>query len=166
MEQEKTVDEVVAVQPVETAQWYRSVSYKDAKIFIRTNLTSAARSFIAVGYYLKHIRDTVGYTEDGFADIWEFAQAEYGISKSTASRYMTMNDRFSQGGNSPMIRDEYKEFGKSQLQEMLALSDEQKEWDNIRYSGKLCNVIITYMIDDKFAGIMPGYAVLGIKLLN
>ena len=75
MEQEKTVDEVVAVQPVETAQWYRSVSYKDAKIFIRTNLTSAARSFIAVGYYLKHIRDTVGYTEDGFADIWEFAQA-------------------------------------------------------------------------------------------
>ena len=127
MEQEKTVDEVVAVQPVETAQWYRSVSYKDAKIFIRTNLTSAARSFIAVGYYLKHIRDTVGYTEDGFADIWEFAQAEYGISKSTASRYMTMNDRFSQGGNSPMIRDEYKEFGKSQLQEMLALSDEQLE---------------------------------------
>ena len=127
MEQEKTVDEVIAVQPVETAQWYRSVSYKDAKIFIRTNLTSAARSFIAVGYYLKHIRDTVGYTEDGFADIWEFAQAEYGISKSTASRYMTMNDRFSQGGNSPMIRDEYKEFGKSQLQEMLALSDEQLE---------------------------------------
>lgn len=127
MEKEKTVDEVVAVQPVETAQWYRSVSYKDAKIFIRTNLTSAARSFIAVGYYLKHIRDTVGYTEDGFADIWEFAQAEYGISKSTASRYMTMNDRFSQGGNSPMIRDEYKEFGKSQLQEMLSLTDEQLE---------------------------------------
>ena len=127
MEQEKTVGEVAIVQPTETSQWYRSVSYKDAKIFIRTNLTSAARSFIAVGYYLKHIRDTVGYTEDGFADIWEFAQAEYGISKSTASRYMTMNDRFSQGGNSPMIRDEYKEFGKSQLQEMLALSDEQLE---------------------------------------
>ena len=127
MEQEKIVNEVATVQPIETVQWYRSVSYKDAKIFIRTNLTSAARSFIAVGYYLKHIRDTVGYTEDGFADIWEFAQAEYGISKSTASRYMTMNDRFSQGGNSPMIRDEYKEFGKSQLQEMLALSDEQLE---------------------------------------
>ena len=127
MEQEKTVGEVAIVQPTETSQWYRSVSYKDAKIFIRTNLTSAARSFIAVGYYLKHIRDTVGYTEDGFADIWEFAQAEYGISKSTASRYMTMNDRFSQGGNSPMIRDEYKEFGKSQLQEMLSLTDEQLE---------------------------------------
>lgn len=41
-----------------------------------------------------------------------------------------------------------------------------KEWDNIRYSGRVCNVIITYMIDDKFAGIMPGYAVLGIKLLT
>lgn len=41
-----------------------------------------------------------------------------------------------------------------------------KEWDNIRYSGRVCNVIITYMIDDKFVAIMPGYAVLGIKLLT
>lgn len=124
MEQE---NEVTAVESAEMPQWYHSVSYKDAKIFIRTNLTTAARSFIAVGYYLKHIRDTEGFLEDGFSDIWEFAQAEYGISKSTASRYMTMNDRFSQDGNSPLIREEYKEFGKSQLQEMLSLTDTQLE---------------------------------------
>lgn len=120
-------NEVTTVQPAGTVQWYQSISYKDAKIFIRTNLTTAARSFIAVGYYLKHIRDTEGYREDGFADIWEFANAEYGISMSTASRYMSMNDRFSQSGNSPLIRDEYKGFGKSQLQEMLSLTGEQLE---------------------------------------
>lgn len=125
--EEKTTSEAGAVQLPESTQWYHDVSYKDAKIFIRTNLTSAARSFVAVGYYLKHIRDTEGFLEDGFESIWEFAQAEYGISKSTASRYMTMNDRFSQGGNSPVIREEYKEFGKSQLQEMLSLTDEQLE---------------------------------------
>lgn len=38
-----------------------------------------------------------------------------------------MNDRFSQDGNSPNVKEEYKAFGKSQLQEMLALTDEQLE---------------------------------------
>ncbi len=56
------------------------------------------------------------------------AEAEYGISKSTASRYMKMNDRFSAGGNSLEADEKYKEFGRSQLQEMLYLTEEQLEW--------------------------------------
>lgn len=108
-------------------EWYRQVDYEDSKIFIRTNLNSAARSFIAIGYYLKHIRDGELFREDGYESIWEFAQAEYGISKSTASRYMSMNDRFSQGGDSPLIDSQYKDFDKSKLQEMLSLTDEQLE---------------------------------------
>lgn len=38
-----------------------------------------------------------------------------------------MNDKFSQGGNSPYLKEEYRDFGKSQLQEMLYLTDEQME---------------------------------------
>ena len=38
-----------------------------------------------------------------------------------------MNDRFSQGGNSPVLAEEYRGFEKSQLQEMLGMSDEQLE---------------------------------------
>ena len=53
--------------------------------------------------------------------------AEYGISKSTASRYMSMNDRFSLDGNSPIVDQKYKDFEKSKLQEMLSLTDEQLE---------------------------------------
>lgn len=112
---------------VEKVKWYEGVSLEDAKAIIKANITTAARSFIAIGYYLKHIRDKELYIEDGHASIWEFAQAEYGISKSTASRYMTMNDRFSSGGNSPTVDAKYQEFGKSQLQEMLSLNDEQLE---------------------------------------
>lgn len=107
--------------------WYQQLSFDEAKAIIRENIASASRSFIAVGYYLKYIRDQELYKESGLVSIWEFAQEEYGISKSTASRYMTMNDRFSKEGNSPYIKDEYKSFGKSQLQEMLYLSDEQME---------------------------------------
>lgn len=108
-------------------EWYETVSFQDAKAIIRANLTSAARSFIAIGFYLKHIRDQELYCEGGFETIWDFAQAEYGISKSTASRYMSMNDHFSQGGNSPVIQDKYRQFNKSQLQEMLSLNEEQLE---------------------------------------
>lgn len=116
-----------AVDITTASSWYKNVSYDDAKIFIRTNIESAARSFIAIGYYLKLIRDGELYREEGHESIWDFAQAEYGISKSTASRYMSMNDRFSMDGNSPIVDQKYKDFEKSKLQEMLSLTDEQLE---------------------------------------
>ena len=103
------------------------VSYDSAKNIIRRDLESMSRKFITIGYYLKLIRDKEMYRQDGFRDIWEFAQDTYGISKSTCSRWMAMNDKFSQDGNSPYLKEEYRDFGKSQLQEMLYLTDEQME---------------------------------------
>jgi len=109
-----------------TVPWYQqNINLEDAKMFIKTNIASAARSFIAVGFYLKCVRDKELYIEDGYESIWDFAKEEYGISKSTASRYMTMNDKFSENGNSPIIRKEYQAFDKSKLQEMMYLEEEQ-----------------------------------------
>lgn len=102
-------------------------NYDNAKNIIRRDLESMSRKFITIGYYLKMIRDNEMYRQDGFKDIWEFAQDTYGISKSTCSRWMTMNDKFSRDGNSPYLKEEYRDFGKSQLQEMLYLTDEQME---------------------------------------
>lgn len=107
--------------------WYQNISLDDAKAFIRNNIQSAARSFIAIGFYLKRIRDGKLYEADGYASVWELASDEYGISKSTASRYMTMNDRFSVDGNSPVIAEPYRDFEKSKLQEMLSLEYDQLE---------------------------------------
>lgn len=127
MENEKNT-EIMSVDPPHEIRWYeRQFSLDDAKTFIKANITTAARSFIAIGFYLKCVRDRELFLEDGYQSVWDFAKAEYGISMSTASRYMTMNDRFSQDGNSPNVKEEYKAFGKSQLQEMLALTDEQLE---------------------------------------
>ena len=125
VQQDECEDYVVDVTTA--SSWYKNVSYDDAKIFIRTNIESAARSFIAIGYYLKLIRDGELYREEGHENIWDFAMAEYGISKSTASRYMSMNDRFALDGNSPIVDQKYKDFEKSKLQEMLSLTDEQLE---------------------------------------
>lgn len=104
-----------------------SRSLEEAKAGIRDHITAAAQNFIAIGYWLKCIRDGKLYEQDGYGTVWDLAEAEYGISKSTASRYMKMNDRFSAGGNSLEADEKYKEFGRSQLQEMLYLTEEQLE---------------------------------------
>lgn len=109
----------------QNSEWYMSVTYDEAKKIIDTNIGQMSRSFVAIGYYLKHIRDNGMYLEDGYKNIWEFAEDRYGIGRSTTTRWMSINDRFSRDGNSPVLADRYKNFGKSQLQEMLYLTDEQ-----------------------------------------
>lgn len=128
MENNEKNNELLNIEQPEAVRWYeKQLSLDDARTFIKANITTAARSFIAIGFYLKCVRDRELFLEDRYQSVWEFAKAEYGISMSTASRYMTMNDRFSENGNSPNVKEEYKAFGKSQLQEMLALTDEQLE---------------------------------------
>lgn len=111
----------------EMSRWYENMTYAEAKSILQENLYSLKTSFIAAGYYLKYIRDNELFREDGYKSIWEFAEDNYGIRKSTASRWMAMNDKFSQGGNSPILAEKFRDFEKSQLQEMLYLDDKQIE---------------------------------------
>ena len=111
----------------EIKRWYSDISYSELKEFIKESIVSMSREFVAVGYYLKYVRDNEMYLEDGYVSIWEFAEKLYGIQRSTCSRWMAINDRFSDQGNSPTMDDRYRQYGKSQLQEMLYLDDEQIE---------------------------------------
>jgi hypothetical protein len=117
------LQEVINTNP----EWYKELQYKDVKVFILDNINSTCRSFVAIGYYLKYIRDKKLFKLDGHEDIWDFAQAEFGISKSQASKFMNINDKFSKDGNSPILLDKYKEFSSSKLSEMLYLTDDQLE---------------------------------------
>ena len=110
---------------MDEVKWYENNSLESIKNIIKDNINTASRSFLAIGYYLKNVRDRKLYQQDGYQDIWEFAHAEFGISQSWASRYMSINDRFSKDGNSPMIQEEFQGFDKSKLSEMLTLTDEQ-----------------------------------------
>ena len=102
-----------------------TITLEEADAGIRNGLKDAAQSVITVGYYLKAVRDNELFRSAGYETIWDYAWGEYGFSKGTASRYMKRNDRFSIGGNSPIIADEFRAFNRSQLQEMLSLDDEQ-----------------------------------------
>ena len=105
--------------------YFLDVSLEEAGTSIRASLKDAARSVIAVGHYLKVIRDKELYREAGYENVWDYAADRFGFSKSTASRYMTRNDNFSVGGNCPILAEEFREYSKAQLQEMLSLDAEQ-----------------------------------------
>lgn len=86
---------------------------------IRRKLQETANNFVYIGYRLKQIRDSGMY--DGCESIYEFAEKEYNLQRSTVSRFMAINDKFSKHGNSIELRDEFVGLNQSQLSEMLSL---------------------------------------------
>lgn len=108
-------------------EWYLNIDYREAKEIIRNKLQAMTQNFIGIGFYLRRIKETEGFQKDGYESIYEFAEDQYGIKRSTAIRWMQMNEKFSIGGYSPFLDSGYKDFGKSQLQEMLYLDSEQLE---------------------------------------
>lgn len=92
---------------------------------IRRKLAETAGNFVYIGYRLKQIRDSGMY--DGATDIFEFAQKEYGLGKSTVSRFIAINEKYSEGGNSLELKEEFKAFSSSKLSEMLTLPDSEIE---------------------------------------
>lgn len=112
---------------MDLANWYENLTYEEAKDCLNDEMRNIKNGFVAAGFYMKYIRDNELYKQAGYVSIWEFAEINYGISKSTASRWMAINDKFSKGGNSPFLEEQYECFEKSQLQEMLYLNDKQME---------------------------------------
>lgn len=107
-------------------KWYEQpLRLEDAANYVKENINSAARSFCAIGYYLKRIRDDRLYEEAGMNSLTEFAQSEFGIGQSTVSRYIKVNDRFSKDGNSPVLDEQYATYSQSQLIEMVTMTEER-----------------------------------------
>ena len=115
------------VTPEAPAEWWEGTSFEDAKAIIRSNMDNVARNSVAIGYYLRSIRDREQYREGGYQSFDAFVQAEYSMSYSAATRLIGLCERFSRGGNSPVLADTYQGYSKSLLVEMLPMSDAQLE---------------------------------------
>lgn len=101
--------------------------YIEVKKKIKEKLNETVHNFIIIGYYLKQVRDSGAFREDGYKNMEEFAHAEYGLSAGTASRFMDINTEFSKDGSSLEIKDEYRNFAYSKLQEMLTVVPEDRQ---------------------------------------
>lgn len=96
-------------------------NYEQFKQALDTELANQAAGFVRTGYLLKKARDTDILAASGYSTVAEFAKAEYGLSKDIVSRYIAINDRYSEGGYSDRLQDKYEGYGVAKLQDMLTL---------------------------------------------
>lgn len=105
----------------------RVTTYQQYKQAMDTELRRTTEGFVRIGYLLKMARDTDILRESGYASVVEFAQKEYNIDKTQVSRFIHINDRFSEGGYSDRLLEKYQDFGYAKLTIMLQLPDELNE---------------------------------------
>lgn len=99
-------------------------TYQEYKTELDTELSKTAEGFVRIGYLLKVARDTDVLAQSPYQTVTEFAKAEYGIDKTMVSRFISINDRFSEGGYSDQLLEQYKGYGYAKLTLMLSLPDE------------------------------------------
>lgn len=93
---------------------------------LKMELQGVKQSFVRIGYALRQMDDQKLYERDGYKSIAEFAKAEYGLESSTVSRFMSINREYSVDGYSEHLKLEYMDMGRSQLEEMLKLPEEDR----------------------------------------
>lgn len=90
---------------------------------MKHELMGIKQSFVWIGYALRQIEDKKLYEQDGYKSVTEFAKAEYGLTATIVSRFKAINEVYSVGGYSEQLKPEYKDFKRSQLEEMLTLTE-------------------------------------------
>ena len=92
---------------------------------LKQDLIGVQESFVRIGYTLRTIEEQELYKRDGYETITEFAKAEYGLSASTISRFMSINRKFSIDGYSDRLRPEYAEMPKADIRELKHFNKEE-----------------------------------------
>ena len=105
----------ITEQPFETYEAYKNT--------MDQAVGATVQNIVKIGYLLKVARDTGILQESGYTTMRDFAQAEYNIDASMASRFIGINDRYSVGGNSMTLDEKYTGYETSKLAEMLTLPD-------------------------------------------
>lgn len=101
--------------------------YQQSKEDIKNNLTGMVKSFVRIGWHLSRIDASGAYKMDGYKTIAEFAKGEYNMTPSGVSRFIKVYKTYSLPGDTPELKDQYKEFNFSQLQEMLQLPEQDHD---------------------------------------
>lgn len=109
-------------------------SYKEYKAELEGVLQRTAEGFVQIGYLLKVARDTNILEESGYKSVAEFAEAEYNLNKTQVSRFISINDKFSEGGYSDHLMSSYQGYGYAKLTIMLQLPDAINEELTTNYS--------------------------------
>lgn len=98
-------------------------TYQEFKAATDREVYNQAEGFVRLGYLLRRAEDTDILEESGYRTVTEFAKAEYGLTETYVSRYMNINRRYSEGGYSDRLQEQFRGFGLAKLADMLTLPD-------------------------------------------
>ena len=101
--------------------------YIQSKNEIKQELGGIVKSFVRIGWQLTRIDKSGAYKHDGYNTIAEFARTEYGMNPSGVSRFMKVYEKYSVPGDTPELKEQYREFKFNNLVEMLQLPEEDQQ---------------------------------------
>ena len=101
--------------------------YIQSKNDIKNNLGGIVKSFVRIGWQLTRIDRSGAYKNDGYSSIAEFAAAEYGMNRTGVSRFMNVYETYSADGDTPELKEQYREFKFSQLTELLQVQETDRQ---------------------------------------
>lgn len=101
---------------------------------IRENLGGIVRNFVKTGWHLSRIDRSGAYKLKGYHSVTEYARETFGMTPDGVSRFIHVYEKYSVQGDTPELREEYRDFKFSQLTEMLQLPE--KDYVMIRPETK------------------------------
>lgn len=124
-------NEIVETQNTEIApeqRYYNGpVTLGEAESYITSGLVSTARNYVAIGYWLRRIRDGKLYEEEGYQNFEQYVQKKYGKDKGWASKCIKVNQQLSKDGDSLLLDSRYRDYSTYQLVELAYMTEEQRE---------------------------------------
>lgn len=101
--------------------------YIQSKNEIKQELGGIVKNFVRIGWQLTRIDKSQAFKHDGYNTIAEFAKTEYGMNPSGVSRFMKVYEKYSVPGDTPELKEQYREFKFNNLVEMLQLPEEDQQ---------------------------------------
>ena len=99
-------------------------SAKEFDTGVKKSIETQKEEFVRTGWFLRSAEETGLYKELGYKSLAEYAKEELALPKDIVSRYKNINRRYSEGGYSEFLKEEFRGYGVGKLEDMLTLSDE------------------------------------------
>lgn len=100
---------------------------------IKKAMYDAAKEFVYIGFLLQEVKEYEYHWEGGYANVYEYAEAELGFKRSSTKNFIAIAETFGTTTrgcdtiHTMSLQKEYSSYNYSQLTEMLSMSAAQRE---------------------------------------
>lgn len=150
VKQDKAAVTSVAIRPEtqaagEMSEIRMQKEFKKRAGIIRKQMNSIQQSFLIIAFQFHWIKEHEMYSSMGYKNIYEYAEMEYGIGRSSCGNFICIIENFAKrdelGNVVECIAEQYQNFTSSQLVAMIGMSEEGKKRITPDMSVRLINRI-------------------------